>query len=185
MSDGPRLPLPVAEKIAERVAAELTPLCERLEIAGSIRRRRPYCGDIDLVLLPKCQANVDRIIERCAKNATLEKRGEQYVVLTLKNGFQLDLWFAHAIEVQAGDLFDAPKYSAPGNFGMLLLARTGSARHNIWLATVATAKGMHFNPHRGIQKNAGKTSRVIAATEETEIFSALGLAFIPPEKRER
>ena len=66
----------------------------------------------------------------------------------------------------------------PSNFGILLLARTGSAMHNVWLAQAA---GLHFNPHRGLLRRGA----LIASAEEVEIFKALGLRFIPPEDRER
>lgn len=180
-----RLPLAQAERIAEKIRGELAPFCERIEVAGSIRRRRPDCGDVDLVLLPRTAADVTNILQRCGRNARPLKKGDQYVVFTLANGFQLDLWFAHPGEISEGDLLDTPRETAPCNFGVLLLARTGSAMFNVWIAQQATAAGLHFNPHRGIQRGASKTSRVIAATEEAEIFSALGLEFIPPERRER
>lgn len=159
--------------MAERVSAELAPHCERLEIAGSIRRQRPVCGDIDLVCMPRVGGK-QAIVERCQRTATLIKHGEQYVVFTLANGFQLDLWFAHA---GGGDMF-APE---PSNFGVLLLCRTGSAMHNVWIAQQAQAAGLHFHPHKGILRGR----EIIASSEEADIFRALGLLFIEPEKRER
>jgi DNA polymerase/3'-5' exonuclease PolX len=75
--------------------------------------------------------------------------------------------------------------TSPPNFGVLLLARTGSAMHNVYIAQRADELGLHFNPHRGIQRGRLKTSRVIASEEERDIFAALKLEFIPPEKRER
>ena len=165
--------LSAATKLAERIRAELAPHCDRIEIAGSIRRRRPECGDIDLVCLPKFGGR-EAMIERCNQSATLDKCGSQYVVFTLANGFQLDLWFAHA---GGGDLF-APE---PSNWGALLLARTGSAAHNIHLCSVAHAKGLHFQPHRGLERRG----TVVASETEEAIFSALGLDFIRPEDRER
>jgi DNA polymerase/3'-5' exonuclease PolX len=64
---------------------------------------------------------------------------------------------------------------------MLLLARTGSADFNIWLARTAKVRALHFNPHQGILRG----DQVIASRTEEEIFSALGLPFIRPEDRER
>ena len=49
----PRVPLALAVAIAEEVRALLAPACERLEVAGSIRRRRPDVGDVELVAVPK------------------------------------------------------------------------------------------------------------------------------------
>ncbi len=178
-----RLPLAKAERIAQQIRTELAPWCEQIEIAGSIRRRRPDCGDIDLVCLPKSPGCLTRILERCGRNARKVKHGEQYIVFELANGFQLDLWLAHpgGPDPSSADLFEAEKEDIPGNFGVLLLARTGSAMFNVWIAQTAKAAGLHFNPHAGISR--GK--RIIAATEEPEIFAALGLDFIPPENRER
>lgn len=170
---GTTMPLARARALAEKIAAQLRPFCERVEIAGSIRRGRPVCGDIDLVCLPK-PGGKEEIVRRCHQAAKLMKHGEQYVVFELANGFQLDLWFAHA---GGGDLF-APE---PSNFGVLLLARTGSAMHNVWIAQTAQAERLHFNPHKGILRGR----EVIASTTEQEIFDALGLAFIAPERRER
>ena len=176
------LPLARARALAEKIVGELAINCERIEIAGSIRRGRPYCGDIDLVVLPKKMADISKILDRCAANATLLKRGDQYIVFTLANGFQLDLWVAHAGGIgENPDLFDTELKRVPGNFGVLLLARTGSAMHNVWIAQTAQARGLHFNPHKGVLR--GK--EVVASVEEADIFAALGLDFIAPERRER
>lgn len=39
--------------IAEDLVRELAPLCERIEIAGSIRRMKYVVNDIDLVVIPR------------------------------------------------------------------------------------------------------------------------------------
>jgi DNA polymerase/3'-5' exonuclease PolX len=168
-----RMALSPARKLAEKIVAELAINCDRIEIAGSIRRSRAECGDIDLVCVPKPGGKA-HIIERCQRAGDLLKHGEQYCVFVLRNGFQLDLWFAHN---GGGDLF-APE---PPNFGVLLLARTGSAMHNVWIAQQAQARGLHFNPHKGILRGR----EVIASTEEADIFAALQLGFVAPERRER
>lgn len=174
MSDSRRLPLIKAEVLAWRVADAIRPHCRRLEIAGSIRRRRAFCGDIDLVCLPSSVAAKEAILARCSHGAKLVKGGEQYVVFELSNGFQLDLWFAHD---GTGDLLT----SEPSNFGALLLARTGSAMHNVYIAERAHTCGLHFNPHRGLLRRG----QVVASAEEADLFAALKLDLIPPERRER
>ena len=45
--------LSVAKKIAEETMALLAPHCARIEIAGSIRRKKAEPGDIELVAIPK------------------------------------------------------------------------------------------------------------------------------------
>lgn len=166
--------LAVAEHYAVKAAEALIPFCERIEIAGSIRRRRPHCNDIDLVVLPRLGAR-DDIIARGRVNSLLVKQGMQYVVFEMRNGLQLDLWFAHR---GGGDLF-APD---PPNFGVLWLTRTGSAAHNIFIAQRAKERGMHFNPHRGLEDSSGA---VIASEDEPSIFDALDLDYVCPEDREK
>ena len=53
MSDLPRMPLARARAFAEKIVVELAPFCAQIEIAGSIRRQRPDCGDVDIVCLPR------------------------------------------------------------------------------------------------------------------------------------
>lgn len=45
--------LVTAQKRAEKIVTWLAPYCERIQIAGSIRRERPLCNDIDIVCIPK------------------------------------------------------------------------------------------------------------------------------------
>lgn len=170
-----------AKRLAERIVVELSVFCERIEIAGSIRRGRATVNDIDLVVLPKGLAGgpaMRSILDRCAKTAKKIKHGDQYAVFELSNGFQLDLWIAHAGGMHE-DLFD-PK-EIPGNFGSLLFARTGSAMHNVWFAQHCQSIGLHFHPHQGVLKRG----KVIAGESESDLFRVTGLQWIPPERRER
>jgi DNA polymerase (family 10) len=167
-----------AKHLAEKIVVQLTTFCDRIEIAGSIRRGRLTVNDIDIVCLPKSGVMLSALLERCGRSAKKLKAGDQYCVFELANGFQLDLWIAHPSGVTP-DLFD-PK-EIPGNFGSLLFARTGSAMHNVYFAQVCQAKGLHFNPHVGVLQRG----KVIAGESETDLFRVTGLPWIPPERRER
>ena len=46
-------PLTEAQNIAEKLVDKLRPACERIEIAGSIRRQKAEIGDIEIVAIPK------------------------------------------------------------------------------------------------------------------------------------
>ncbi|GAI23919.1 unnamed protein product [marine sediment metagenome] len=39
-----------AQKIASEVITRLAPYCKKIEVAGSVRRRKPRVKDIDFVL---------------------------------------------------------------------------------------------------------------------------------------
>ena len=47
------LSLARARRLADKVAAELAPVCDRIEIAGSVRRGAAIVGDLELVAIPK------------------------------------------------------------------------------------------------------------------------------------
>ncbi len=162
-----------AQVLAEKIKAALAPFCDRIEIAGSIRRQCPEVGDIDIVCLPKGEAGKEAIADRCLQHGTLVKGGEQYLVFTLANGFQLDLWFAHEA---TGDLLGAGK---PDTWATLLICRTGSKEFNIELAKKAHAKFLHWNPHCGLYRNG---EWLLIPTEEA-FFAALGMDYVRPEDR--
>ena len=50
-----------AETIAKEIKALLESACQRLTIAGSIRRREPYPHDIELLCIPKIIKGVDQL----------------------------------------------------------------------------------------------------------------------------
>ena len=41
-----------ARKIADAVVKRLSSYCQKIEVAGSIRRQKPWVKDVDLVLIP-------------------------------------------------------------------------------------------------------------------------------------
>ena len=56
MSDtGVVMPLAEARAFAEEIVLDLRPFCDRIEIAGSIRRGEPHVGDVDLVVIPRSE----------------------------------------------------------------------------------------------------------------------------------
>ena len=149
-----------AEKLAEQIMEQLWPFCDRLVVAGSIRRKKSEVRDVDFVLIPK-PLLWSRIISTLQRkmNAKVLKHGEKAAQLTI-NGINVDLYSA-----------------TPETWEPLLLIRTGSAEHNIKLSMIARKKGMKLS-HKGLIKD----EKIIASTEK-EIFEALGIDYIPPEER--
>ena len=65
-------------------------------------------------------------------------------------------------------------------FGTQELIRTGSAGHNVWLASYALSKGFRLKYSEGLLKD----KVVVAGETEESIFKALGLLCPKPEERE-
>jgi DNA polymerase (family 10) len=70
--------------------------------------------------------------------------------------------------------------ATPSTFGIHKLIRTGSAEHNVWLATYAMTKGFRLRYSEGLLKDG----HVVAGETEEGVFEALGLPCPEPQKRE-
>ncbi len=52
-------PLEVAQKIAVDICYKLQPFCEKINIAGSVRRKKPEVKDIEIVCVPQQETQYD------------------------------------------------------------------------------------------------------------------------------
>jgi DNA polymerase (family 10) len=164
------IPLARARRYAEQIATALQPFCKRLEIAGSIRRQREWCGDIDLVAEP---SDEPALRARILENKEVVQNGPKNIHVRLTNGIELQVFLA---QPETRDLLD----TKPSNWGTILLCRTGSKEHNIFIAQTARANCCEWKTYEGICRDG----KLIASATEEEIFAALHLKFVPPEKRE-
>jgi DNA polymerase/3'-5' exonuclease PolX len=160
--------------IAQRIVAGISPYCERVEIAGSLRRKRPLIGDIEIVALPKravdlfgqpassLPTELDLFL-RARLGDDLVKDGGKYKQFPYA-GHQVDLFLP----------------ASAGHWGCIYLIRTGSYEFNQWLMNVQQRRaGVLFR--EGLLHNS---QGVIPTPEEEDVFEALGLPFIPPELRD-
>lgn len=152
--------------IAEKAKALLAPHCERIEIAGSIRRKKPEVKDIEIVAIPKpydiglFESGIATVVKQWEK-----VKGElpcKYTQRILPEGIKLDLFFADR-----------------ENWGLIFAMRTGSAdySHRIlasqWVSLGYKSEGGH------LYTNGNK----IAVTEEEDLFELLGLPYAEPDLR--
>jgi len=160
------------EPLASKIVSSVGPYCTRVDVAGSIRRRKDTVNDIDIVAEPKPQSWIKIIKEiRREFGAITEKQGQKlatlYVPFVSKQGrghVQVDLYRA-----------------SESTWGILLLIRTGSAEHNIYLCSLAIRKGYRLAYSRGLLNEKGE---VIASKTERDVFQALELNYIQPQDRE-
>lgn len=149
-----------AKAIADEVVKRLSPYCERIEVAGSVRRQKPVVKDIDLVLITRDRRSLDMELMRMGKY----KIAGMKVARIEMESITLDIYFA-----------------TPETFATLLLIRTGSAENNIRLATRAKRKGWRLAASgEGLFNEKGER---IAGDSEESIYAALGLPYRHPEER--
>jgi len=161
------LELQPAISLAKEIQSAVMARCERIEVAGSIRRQRPKVHDVDFVVVAKSDAEWQRI------NETLKRLKAK----SNCSGKQLIKTYVPFQNV----LFQVDFYRAkPSTFGIHLLIRTGSAMHNCWLAGHAISKGMRLKYNEGLIRD----SVSIAGEDESGVFAALGLPCPSPAERE-
>ena len=159
-----RFKLSAAARYAEPLAEYLrqTPGVEKVVIAGSYRRRRETVGDLDFLATARRSAPVFvRFASYPAVKEVLARGGTKASV-RLNSGIQADL-----------------RVVPPESFGAALHYFTGSKAHNIALRRLAMKKGLKVNEY-GVYRGA---TRIAGETEES-VYAAVGLPWVPPEKRE-
>ena len=155
-----------ALEIAEKVKALLAPHCERIEIAGSIRRKKPEVKDIEIVAIPKpydiglFESGITPVVNQWQKI-----KGElpcKYTQRLLPEGITLDLFFAEH-----------------ENWGYILAIRTGSAdySHKV-LATAWVECGF-----KGVDGYLSANGKRIAVYEEKDLFDLIGVRYVEPALR--
>lgn len=160
-----RTPLPRALQIAREIIAhmELGPPLHRLEFAGSVRRAEPTVGDIDIVCTSDAAADVVNHFVAWNRARAVLAEGPTKGSIWLDDGLQIDL------RVLPDHLY-----------GNLLQHFTGSREHNIQLREGAVRKNLRVSENGILNLETGD---VTTCRDETEVYVALGMQYIPPELR--
>jgi DNA polymerase/3'-5' exonuclease PolX len=164
--------LQVANYIVERLA----PACERVEIAGSLRRKKAEVGDIEIVAVPKL--NYDLLgepmkqtqVDDALMGLAMRKNGEKYKQFDLTEG--LDLYQV--------DLFLQPD---PATWGVNFMIRTGSAEFSKRMVTPKKFGGLMPNDLRVQDARVWRGHECLATPEEGDLFRLWGMTFVAPEAR--
>jgi len=150
-----------AKKRGMQIYKQISPYVKRGRLAGSIRRNKTFVRDIDIVIELKPN-NLDQLKSSLMGLGELRLKGDKLIRFITKDNTQVDIYIA-----------------TKENYEPLLLIRTGSKEHNIKLTTRALSMNMQLMANGLIDKKTGK----IIATSERDIFKALKMSYIEPEKR--
>ena len=139
---------------------------EKVDIVGSVRRRKETIGDADILAISENPKNIMDFFVSMPEVIRVYAHGETKSAIKLKNGMDVDLRVV-------------PKES----YGVALQYFTGSKDHNIIVREIAIKKGYKLNEY-GLFKISGKKEIKIAGETEEKIYEKLGLDYIEPEMRE-
>jgi len=175
-------PLAAAEAIIPELVGWLKTACTRVEVAGSIRRRRKMVSDIDVVVIPKF----------ASEQLSLGGRG------TSKGRSQLDkcladMAFSELIHIQAngakikrivhletGIPIDIYVAQDMVEWWPIWVIRTGSAGFNTKLCSWAKKKGWKLHASG---EGLYKLGKRVEFKSERGFFRTMGIKYVPPEER--
>ncbi len=154
---------PVAEEVVAYLR-EHAPV-EALSVGGSLRRMKETVGDLDVLCVSSDPAATARAFTSMPWVRQVVLAGELKATVILgpdRSGLQVDL-----------------RVFEPRSWGAGLQYFTGNKDHNIHLRNMAGDRGWKLNEY-GLFEG----ERQVAGATEEEVYSALGLPWIPPEMRE-
>lgn len=163
-----------AKVLAERIAATLRPGCERVEIAGSIRRLKADVGDIEIVAIPKRagffeESALDPILQSIVDDGRFAriKNGDKYKQFLLpKSGCKLDLFLCE-----------------PETWGVIFTLRTGPADFSQRLVTQRCKGGLLPSDLRVQDGRVRRRMDVLDTPEEADFFRVAEVGWMEPEDR--
>jgi DNA polymerase (family X) len=153
----PRVLLSRALPIAEQIVGALRshPGAERVEVAGSLRRRADSVKDLDVIATATDPAGLAQTLTELPLVESVQQAGDVGARVLTHSGMKVDL-----------------KVVAPDQFGNVLQHFTGSKGHNVALREAAVRRGLHVSEYGILDDATGETTR--CATEE-EVYERLGL----------
>lgn len=168
-----------ARSLADQVIINLRRACQRIEIAGSLRRLKPEVGDIEILAVPHCPADlfgqaqfdssaVDTILRRMAADRgwKITRNGPRFKQVEL-GPITLDLFLCTAPE-----------------WGSQFVIRTGPADYSHWLVTPRRYGGAMPGHLRQKDGRLWSGDTPLETPEEADFYQALGLPWVEPENRQ-
>ena len=154
----PRMLLWAADKFVPLVLSYLRSSCgvTQIEPIGSLRRRQDTVADLGFLVTGRTANEIFDCFGDFGAVQSFEKHGSE-AVYRLSEGRTIRLL-----------------WTVPSNWGLALIEQTGSKAHLAELKALAKKK----------KRPLTRRALGAAAATETQIYSRLGLAFIPPEVRE-
>ena len=152
------------------------PAVERLDVAGSYRRRRETVGDIDLLVISADPGAVMDHFVAYPKMTGVEMSGATRGRIALQSGLEVDLRVLPA-----------------KSYGAALVYFTGSKEHNIRLRKRALERGLRLSEYgvfRQGDDSGGEGEKdpwageMVAGQDEAGVYAQVDLPWLAPELRE-
>lgn len=182
-ADGP-------QALAAQLCAVLASACERLEIAGSIRRGKPDPKDIELVAIP----HVITVPQNDMFGTPVSEHSSSLLDMSLEQLVELEGWEYDQVVKRNGPRYKRLRHVASGvccdlfittpeRWGVIFTIRTGPADFSQELVTRALRRGLKVDDGRLWRLHRDNTRSEIQTPTEQDFFAALGLPYLEPAQR--
>lgn len=177
-----KIDLSEATSIAEKIRNHISPVMQRVEVAGSIRRLKPVVGDIEICGIPEDRARLLDLLAEVGEHIKpgvpgavpwLPKVEAKYLRVRLTEGMNLDVFLG-----------------TPDNWGGLYMMRTGSGASpdgNSFFGFVPGVFGRWKKLSGGGRMTdcmpTMPTGEQLHVPEEQDFFDLLEMNFVPPHLR--
>jgi len=196
VSQGEAVPYGEALRRALTLTGALDSACERLEVAGSLRREKPEVHDIELVAMTRfeerpgddlwsTEATHDLLEERIAELLAARFIEPRQVANNRADGrveFQTKLGPAFKALVYRGIPVDLFVVRPPATWGCIYALRTGPGDWNTRLVTDCKAIGRRVAGGQ-VERWDGSAWVAVPTPEEPDFFRELGQPWVDPEHR--
>ena len=177
-----KIDLHEAEAIAKKVRTHIHPAMDRVEVAGSIRRRKEVVGDVEICGIPGDREKLIKLLEDVGQHIKpgvpgavpwTPKVSAKYLRVRLTEGMNLDVFLA-----------------TPENWGGLYMMRTGSGAspdgnsfHGFIPGIFGRWKKLSGGGRMTDCMPTTRDGEQIHVPEEQDFFDLLGMDFVPPQER--
>lgn len=173
-----KLALARAKQLADNLVADLGDACEQLAIVGSVRRRKPEVGDIELLAVPKFTEDLFGGAGESLLDAFLSRMVEKSLLVAIKGG---DKYKQFSIPLCCKlDVF----VTTPDRWGLAMAVRTGPANFSQHLVTYRKHGG-YLPAHLAVRDGFAvwQGDKQLPTATEKELFELFGMKWKEPWER--
>ena len=176
--------------VARNLLNILSPFCERCEIVGSLRRRRGFVGDVELLYIPKFRLVAADLFS--AKASKMANMADGLIDKLLADGVlnyrqncdghtnwgELNKYAVHKASGLSIDLFSTTELC----WWNALVMRTGGKQNNLNITSAARRLGWTFEAYgSGFRSLRGLPYH--HTTSEQDVYEHVRLPYLAPENR--
>ncbi len=188
-----------ALELASRIRPLLEPFCDRITIAGSVRRESRMVKDLELVIISRPgtgSSGPQQSLFDLAPAATPIGDDAVTAFLRAECEYEASLWtkrlskngrtaFGRENKLLRFDGYPVDVFTtSPARWGMTMFVRTGDKDWNRIAFGQLKRRGMHASPYGGVITNTKSEPPFEQICRiEQDVFDALGIEYVEPEMR--